>query len=164
MRFEVLHRFPCTDEQLWSIIMDPAYQSEVDKAAGLTRTVLEERTTADGPFRRIRVEPDAKLPAAAQKIFGSSKLVYVQEQRWKKRDRSMKWRVVLDRAADRVRCSGDFRVSARAGGECERRVTGEVVVSVPLVGKRIEGRIVESLKESYERTAGVTRTWISERL
>ena len=164
MRFELHHRFHCTSDQMWDIVMDPAYQAEVDRVANITRTILEEKAGMDGPFRRIRVVSGTKLPVAVQRVFGSETLEYTQEQRWKDRDRSMKWRVLLDRAADRVRCDGDYRLSARAGGECERRVTGEVIVNVPVVGSRIEGRIVEQLKASYERTADVTRAWIQAHL
>lgn len=163
MRFELHHRFACSPEELWAIVMDPDYQEQVDEAAKLTRTVLEDRETAEGPRKRVRFEPEATLPMAAQKALGSRKLTYVQEQRWRTRDHSMKWRVVVDAVADRVRCSGDFKIGARAGGECERRVTGEVEVTLPLVGKRIEARIVEQLKASYERTAEVTRRWIADR-
>ncbi len=162
MRFEVHHRFKCSAERLWTIIMDTAYQAQVDQAARLTRTVVEDRQTADGPRRSVRFEPEATLPAAAQRALGTKKLVYLQEQRWRERDLSMKWRVVVEALPDRVRCSGDFKVSPRAGGECERRVTGEVVVNIPLLGARIERRIVDELKDSYGRTADVTRSWITQ--
>ncbi len=162
MRFEIRHAFDCTPQRLWELVLDEAYQAAIDQRAALDREVLESRATGDGRFHRIRFVPERTLPAAMQKALGAERLSYVQEQTWRERDHSMRWRVVLDAQAlaSRFKSAGDFKIHARAGGKCERLVTGEVSVSVPIMGGRMEKRIIDELTSSYKRAAEVTNEFL----
>jgi hypothetical protein len=163
MRFEIRHRFDCTPERLWDLVLDEGYQAAIDQRAALNREVLESRATPDGRFHRIRFVPERSLPSAMQKVLGTERLSYVQEQTWRARDHSMRWRVILDAqaVASRFKSGGDFKIQARAGDTCERVVAGEVSIAVPIMGGRMEKKIIDELTASYQRAAEVTVEFLS---
>ncbi|HJN74382.1 MAG TPA: DUF2505 family protein [Myxococcota bacterium] len=163
MRFTIEHAFECDPDRLWELLRSPDYIAAVDERAGLTRTLLDERQVRDEWVQRIRFVPDRSLPPAAQKAMGREKLEYVQEQRWRNRDRSMRWRVDIAGLEGRYESHGDLLVAQARKGWCNRRVHGLVTVSLPLIGERIAKRIIVDIEESYEGAAVATRELLSTR-
>lgn len=164
MQFEFRHVFPCEADVLWEILADSRYQDEANDRAGVDKQILEDRPTAPGQrLVRVRVLPRRTLPPAMARALGTDRLSYVQEQRWRMDTRTMKWVVIPDVLPERVRCKGDFTVGARARGECERVITGELSIGVPLLGGRMEQKAVEDLRASYELTAQVLGEWVRRR-
>ena len=157
MKFTIEHLFPCNADDLWELVHSDRYLTAIDSAAGLTRVLLDEKTVRDEVVQRIQFIPDRSLPAAAQKAMGMEKLIYVQEQRWRRRDLSMKWTIDLQGLTDKFRGSGRLQFSQRGKGQTHRLVEGDIRVLVPLIGGRFEKKIVEDVTKSYERAAEVTR-------
>jgi len=73
------------------------------------------------------------------------------------------WKVIPINVSDRVKAAGTFSLKPLNGGRCQRVVTGEVKVSVPLVGGRIEKGIAADLEKSYEATAEFARRWLADK-
>lgn len=163
MRLEFRHLFPCTAEELWSILDDSAYQAEATRAAGVRKEVIESRKEGATRVERVRVHVNRELPAPMARALDTDRLSYVQEQRWRDEDHSMKWTVIPDVGARYVQCRGDFRVSNRGKGECERVITGELTVAVPLLGGRMEKKTAEDLQASYDATARLLLRFIQQR-
>jgi len=163
MRFTIEHAFECDPEVLWALLRDPEYIAAIDQRAGLTRTLLEERTQRDERVQKIRFVPDRELPKAAQRALGKEKLDYVQEQRWRDRDRTMRWRVDIVELAGRYDSHGDLVVRQGRKGWCNRRVQGVIDIRLPLIGDRIAKRILEDIEKSYEGAAAATRELLSRR-
>lgn len=164
MEFTVRHSFECSADALWDIVMDPAYQAEVDRRAKLTREVMQDRKRGSERLLKIRFTPERTLPPAIARAAGTDSLAYVQEQRWRARDKSMKWVVIPDVMPDRIQSKGDFKIIAKGPASCERVVTGSVKVTVPVFGKRVEQHVADDVTRGYEATAELTREWIRERL
>lgn len=160
MHFEFRHRFPVSADALWALLRDDAYQDEANQEANVRKDVLEEREDLGVRFKRIRVFPQRALPPAMARALGTDSLSYVQEQRWRDDKKLMNWVVIPDVMASRVHCKGDYRISDRGRGECERLITGEIRISVPVVGSRMEKKTVEDLRGSYDATAVLMRRWI----
>lgn len=163
MRFEFRHAFDCSAEALWEILMDETYQAEAMEASNSTREVLEDRSDFGRHVRRVRVFPNRELPPAMARALQTDRLSYVQEQRWKEGQRSMTWVVIPDVFASRVTCKGDYVIADRGPGRCERLITGELRVGVPVVGGRMEQRTLQDLEKSYEATAVLLKRWVAER-
>lgn len=155
MRLDVRHLFPCSAADLWSILADPTYQAEANEATKLKKEVLESRNEGGVRFERIRVFVQRELPAPMARALDVDRISYVQEQRWRDGDHSMKWVVIPDVGARYVQCRGDFRVADRGRDECERIITGELSVSVPLVGSRMEKKTAEDLQAGYDANARI---------
>lgn len=160
MKMLVRHRFDCSAQRLWDLVLDDAYQEAVDAQSGLTRELLSERKSARELIRKIRFTPDKTLPPAMARAVGKDKMSYVQEQRWKLGELKMFWTVVPDVMGDRVRSKGDFQLRALGPAQVERLVTGEISANIPLMGSRVEKMVVADIEKGYERTADLTRDWL----
>lgn len=163
MRLDFRHLFPCTAEELWSILADPVYQAEANSAASVRKELLESRAEGKQRVERVRVHVQRELPAPMARALDTDRVSYVQEHRWRDEDLSMKWVVIPDVGAKYVQCRGDFRVANRGKGECERLITGDLTVSVPLLGGRMEKKVAEDLKANYDATAKLLLRYIQQR-
>ena len=160
MKMHIRHRFDCSAQHLWDLVLDADYQAAVDAQSGLSRELLSERKTARELTRKIRFTPDKMLPPAMARAVGRDKLTYVQEQRWKLDELKMFWTVVPDVMGDRVRSKGDFLLRAVGAEQVERIVSGEITASIPLMGSRVEKLVIADIEKGYERTAELTREWL----
>lgn len=163
MRFDFRHRFDCSADTLWEILMDEDYQDEAAQVSGTTKELLEDRTEFGRRTRRTRVTPQRELPPAMARALGTDTLSYVQEQRWQVGKTAMSWVVIPDIFANRVTCKGDYLIAPRGPTSCERVITGEMRIGVPVVGGRMEKRTVEDLQKSYDATAVLLQQWVAKR-
>lgn len=159
MDYKIEHLFPCTADRFWSLMDEPEFVAASDRESDQTRQLLEDKPVPGGHDVRVRFIPNRTMPAAMASALGADRLSFVQEQKW--RDKVMTFRVIPDVAADRFQGSGKLEVLPRGPNECLRRVTGTIRISVPLVGGRMEAKIVEDLEASYERVAALTRRWLA---
>ncbi|RME26164.1 MAG: DUF2505 domain-containing protein [Deltaproteobacteria bacterium] len=164
MKLELRHRFPVPPEIAWRELFGEAYESAVSEQAKLQRTVLEDRLeTGDvGPrrIRRIHVVPDQRLPAAVARVIGTDRFSYVLEEHHDRDTHRMDFTVTPDGLADRVSVRGSWTLRPAPEG-CERHVTIEIQVKVPVIGGRIEQQIAADLQESYESAAHFARDWLT---
>ncbi|MFT5587768.1 MAG: hypothetical protein ACI9VR_005381 [Cognaticolwellia sp.] len=160
MKMHISHRFDCSAQRLWDLVLDADYQAAVDTQSGLSRELISERKSARELIRKIRFTPDKTLPPAMARAVGRDKMSYVQEQRWKLSELKMFWTVVPDVMGDRVRSKGDFQLRAVGAEQVERIVSGEITASIPLMGGRVEKMVVADIEKGYERTAELTRSWL----
>lgn len=164
MNFELRHFFPCDTETLWAVIHDPAFQAAATQGAEVDRETLEDRTVAGIRTLRVRYKLHKPLPTPVARALGAEKLSYVMEQRWALNPpQHMRWTLTPDVGAERVRCRGEFKVQSLGDDECERLITGELKISIPIVGGKIEERVIEEVKASYVRSAATLREWVIRR-
>jgi hypothetical protein len=65
--------------------------------------------------------------------------------------------------SDRFDMKGDYTVSPLDGGKrCRRDFKGNVKVSIPLIGGRIETYMIDEMKRNYDLAAATTRRWIEK--
>ena len=72
----------------------------------------------------------------------------------------MTWRIIPHVLQDRFKGSGTTTVRATAGG-CERIITGDFTVSIPLMGGKLEAQLVEVISAGYDKGAGVLREMLA---
>jgi hypothetical protein len=64
---------------------------------------------------------------------------------------------------DQFKMGGKYSVTPLDGGaRCRREFKGEVKVSIPLIGGRVEKYMLDELKNSYDKAAVTTRRWIAK--
>ena len=59
------------------------------------------------------------------------------------------WEIIVPRISSKVKATGSFSITDK-GTTCERIVEGEVKVSIPFVGGKIESIIAKQLGKSQE--------------
>ena len=162
MKMNVRHRLSASPDVAWQEIFSEAYSEAVTVHTGTSSELISE-TVKDGKrLRRSRVTLAKELPAAAAKVMGSKHLVYTLEERINDADHTVQWRVLVDKVSEKVKASGVFKLVA-AGEGCDRIITGEVTVSVPFIGRKIEAGIAAELEKSYEATARFAQEWLTKR-
>ena len=161
LKLNVRHIFNCDMDTYWAMFWDPRYAEKIEQETGVRREVLWERHEGPVKVYRVRFTPDAELPSAVAKLTGSKKLIYEQENRLNTETHTMEWQVFPAVAKDKVEAKGTM-VMRTVGDTVERTVDGDISVRVPIIGRRIEKAIMESVSSSYERAAEITRSWLSE--
>ncbi|MBA2321321.1 MAG: DUF2505 domain-containing protein [Deltaproteobacteria bacterium] len=162
MKIAVRHRFDCTVDQFWEMYWDPTFEAQMQKEAGISREILDEKREGHIVTRRVRITPDRELPGAVAALLGSKKLIYEQENRWDEEKRVLHWKVIPNVLPGKLQAGGTVTVRP-AGTGCEQVVEGNIDVKVMLIGGRIEQGVVDEVTKSYDRTAASCRRWLEEK-
>jgi hypothetical protein len=64
---------------------------------------------------------------------------------------------------DRFHLSGVFAVTPLGPGRCRREFSGEIRVSVPFLGGKIEKFMLDQIRDGYDQAARVTQAFIARR-
>jgi hypothetical protein len=152
MDFRITHRFPGSAQAWWSVCKHPDFEAVIAQASDVTMTLLSDETRDGVRRQRVRVVPRKELPALVQKAIGAPRFSYVQETEERAGESSLRWTVLPELLADKIRCAGTLRLVDVPGG-CERTVEGTVEVRVTLVGGTIEKAVIDELRQGYDRSA-----------
>jgi Protein of unknown function (DUF2505) len=140
----------------------------------------------DGDFYRTLALPDLSLPEVAaceddgdagsltlrytftghldpfaRGLLGGGALVWTQTVRVVRSSSTATLLFAADLAPDRLHGGGQFRLRAAEMG-CVRDLSGELVVGVPLVGKRAERTIVGGLRTRLDLEAQALETRLTQ--
>ncbi|HEY2746742.1 MAG TPA: DUF2505 domain-containing protein [Polyangia bacterium] len=162
MNFSFVHEFETDPESYWKLFLSPEFNKDMFGELKMKKYEVIERTDDGKRFHRKQVcEPSTPIPSFLASVVKSTGYTEVDDMEWG----TNKMRIQIETAMfkDRFSMSGDYIVSALDGGKRTRReFKGEVKVSVPLIGGRIEKFMMEQLRDSYDIAARVTRRWIDK--
>ncbi len=164
MKMDIRHKFPCAAKHLWNLTNNPVFVAGTDERARVEKTVVEESTEPDGRrFQRVRFTSRVPLTPVAAKLLNASHLTYDQLQWIKDDDLYLDWEVLPPISTKRFKAVGEYRILPRGENEesCERVITGNIDVGVPLVGRRIEETVVNEIRRSYDLAAEFTLEWLA---
>ncbi len=162
MKLTIRNTFPCDPATLWAIFDDPEFDRRLEAESGVRRELVG--TTHEGAVvvRTLRCFSKKELPGFMATALGSKHLSYDQVSRFYADRNELHWDVVPTVMKDRVTARGITRVIP-GSGECERFIDGTIEVRIPLVGGRIEAKLMEEIKSSYDRAAAIANALIDER-
>lgn len=154
MKFTLEHHFPCTPEIYWTY----ATQQEIDEeSARLSDGQVEllSKTEENGVVtREQRFTMNRDLPTAMKKVLKTDSIGYELKVVYTRATSSAKWTITPLVIPDRVTGGGTVEVKPTANG-CVRLIQGELNVKVPLIGKKMEERLIEDVSKSYDTNAEV---------
>ncbi|TXD37215.1 DUF2505 family protein [Lujinxingia vulgaris] len=162
MKFTMTHRFDCPAELLWDIFDDPEFDRRLEEATGVRREVLDSATEGAVETKRLRCVSLKEMPAVMSKALGTESFEFEQTNALDRQKGEMVWKVKPAVLADRIDAQGVTKV-APEGSSCVRTIEGEIVIRIPLVGKKMEGKLTENIKSSYEEAARIAREMVKER-
>lgn len=163
MKLKMINEFSCSPELLWEIFEDPEFDRRLEAETGVRREVIEEQEGEDGVlYKKLRCISLKDLPAMMQKALGTEHLEFVQENRLDLKKSELKWSVVTPFLTDRVDAGGTTRVEKTDTGS-RRIVDGEILIRLPVVGKKMEAKLGGNIQESYEKAAEIARKMVAER-
>jgi hypothetical protein len=152
VKLQVRHSFDCTPDEFWNLFWDPSYDKALQQKTGeaVKRELLEEKDVNGKRFLRYRFTPKKTLPPPVAALAGTDRLIYEQENVFDRASGLLTWKVKPAIVPDKITAQGEFKVTPRAGGGCERVVDGTIEVRVTFIGGKIEEAIVNDVKGAYE--------------
>ena len=165
MKYRIEDDFECTPERFWQVFFDEPFNVALYDHLGIERQLLRlDRSGSDEEpvvEREQILKPSRDLPAIMAK-FVKGALEY--RERAALRGNIMRVENIPSVLPDKLQSNGIFRVEALGGDSARtnRIWDGELTCSVPLVGKKIEERIVDEVRSDYRRATAFTRTWLTD--
>lgn len=149
MKFAHKHNIPAAAQQAWNMTSNPDFIFASYQKANATYKLLSSEEKDGKTHNRILVSVNESLPGFASKFIGSSNLSYEQHEVVDHANMINRWEIIVPKISSKVKATGSFSIIDK-GASCERIVEGEVSVSIPLVGGKIENVIATQLGKSQE--------------
>jgi len=162
MNFSFVHDFDIDAKSYWDVFWTEDYNKDLYKQLNMrSRTVLSQ-TDEGGVIRRSqKMEPTSPIPSWATSVIRDTS--YVEHDTYHKDRSSMDVRIEPLLLKDRFHMSAVYSVTPLSEGRCRREFKGEVRISVPLLGGRLEKMMVDQLRDAYDTAARVTREFIGKK-
>jgi hypothetical protein len=160
MNFSFAHDFDIDPEGFWRLFFSEPYEKELWKRLKMrTANVLSRKDEGNTYRRDVKLEPEMEVPSWASSVVRSTGYT---EHDVLHRDRSaMDVTIEPELLKERFQLSGVFKVTPLGAGRCRREFSGEIQISVPLLGGKIERFMVDRMREGYDAAALLTREWIA---
>jgi hypothetical protein len=149
MRFEAEHRFSGSPGAVAAILADPAFYLDLQLPDLSQPTVLDQRSNGAESVLRLRYLFVGNLDPTARRLLGRRELAWIQEITVDGQAGSGQLTFYAEAQAKRLHGSARFTLEAQGEGTI-RRLTGELVVAVPIVGARAERSIVNGLRRRLD--------------
>jgi hypothetical protein len=163
MKFTIAHEFECDPATFWEIFFDLEYQKEMYSGLKIKeRTVLLFEEDEHEIRRRIKIMPERDLPGALKSVMKGD-LGYIEHNVYYKGKDVMNVRIEPTLMKDRFRMEAVFRVVPLGPRRIRREFTGEISVSVPLLGGQIEKLVIADVRKSYDQAALTTARWVAKK-
>ena len=161
MRFRIEQRVPGPVDAVEAALLDPAFLERLATLPKLGRPeLLDQQVAGDIVTQRVRYAFAGELSPAVTAVVDPKRLTWVEESTTDRRTHRTEFVIHPDHYGSRLRCSGTFTLQ-EAGDEVLRVAEGELKVSFPLVGGKVERAIVSGLEEHAELEARVLREWLT---
>lgn len=164
MRFTIEQEFGAPLERVEAALIDPAYLDRLSSLPKLGRpTLLDRREESDGDVvhQSVRYAFVGDLNAAVRRVVDPERLTWVEESTIDRRSHVTTWWIVPDHYGHLLRSKGTFRLRPDGNGT-RRTAEGDLDVSVPLVGGRVERAIVSGLRDHAALEQGVLEEWLQD--
>jgi hypothetical protein len=159
MKFQILDRFDGTLAEFERVLDDPKLHDRLAQAMpGLLRIEpLERVDEGERVRRRVRYTPntDGKIPSFGRSVVKPSMLAWVEESTFDKTRHRFEYRILPnlpENWRDRFHSQGSYQLS-QEGQKVLRRIEGEIVVRLPLLGGTVEKLLLRELKENFRAEA-----------
>ena len=163
MRFSLEQVFPGPLERVEQALLDPAFLERMASLPKLGRPqLLDQQDDGTTVRRRVRYAFAGELSPAVTAVVDPAKLTWVEDATTDLSTHRTAFRILPDHYAGRLRCSGTFRLDDVPGG-VRRVAEGDLRVSFPLVGGKVERAIVSGLREHAALEADALRDWIAQK-
>jgi len=153
-------RFNCAPKALYDLLSDNGFDDDLMKSLKVGKSLLSEEKKADGVQYKIRLVTPEETPAIARKFTGEH-LAYVETRNWVLDRLGGTWVIEPEVNGVKVEAKGVTEIVSDGSG-CIRRTKGVVNVSLPLIGKKIEEMVLQSIKNTFAQNAAYCQKYIAD--
>ena len=162
MHFKFEHDFDIDPTGFWAMFFDEEYNAELYRHLKTRDRKVLEQVETEGVLKRAaqNSRPSAKSPLFSRSFV--SDLSYVERDTFERAKSEMKVVIETPMLKNRLQFSGLFTVRPLGEGRCRRCFEGDVKVSVPLLGGKMEKHLLDEVRTSYDTAAEMTRGWVAK--
>ena len=160
MHFTLTQPFQHPASLVWDALLDPKHAAAVHQLGAIRREPVRDEVVDGSRFVSTRCTSPEELPTVVQRALGTARLQWFVDEVWRSAAHTVQWRVRFPQLPDAVYASGSALLIPR-GTSCERLVKGEVRVAIPVIGGKIEARVVEQLSTAYESAYNITKSFLA---
>lgn len=165
MRFTIDQTFAGPLEEVEAALVDPAFLERLSSLPNLGRPTLVHRVEAgDLVHLWVKYAFTGEVNSTVRRVVDPHRLTWIEESTLDRASHRTTWRIVPDHYKNLLRASGEFRLEPHPddpAGRTRRTADGELKVSVPLVGGKVEAAIVSGLRDHAALEEGVLDDWLS---
>jgi hypothetical protein len=159
--FKLVHEQNCDPAKFWEVFFDEAYNQAIYKHVGTKdRQFLDMKDEGNTKTWVLRVFPTRDLPEWAKKLMNGD-LGYIEHAVMDKAANRIVSRIEPTLFKDKTKINSVYTVESIAPGKVRRTFEGDVNVSVPIIGKKIEAVIVGDMEKAYQSIADFTNEWLA---
>jgi hypothetical protein len=159
--FDVQHEFRAAPDAVATGMTDSAFTAGLALPDLAPTEVLDRTENADGVTLRARFRFVGSLDPLARRILSGDRISWVQEVMVDPTKRAGTLTVRSDVQADRLQCSGHYRLEPLENGGTRRRLHGSLSIKVPLIGSRAERHILPGLITRVDLEAAALDEWLA---
>jgi hypothetical protein len=162
MNFSFVHEFDIDVASYWKLFLSEEFNKDMFAELKMRDYKVLKREDDGKIFRRVQsLEPTTPIPGFLASVVKSTGYTEHDELVWA--TNIMDVRIETQMFKDRFKMDGKYIVTPLDEGKrCRREFRGEVKVTMPLIGGRVEKYMMEQLRDSYDVAARVTRKWIEQ--
>lgn len=162
MRFSLEQVFPGPVERVEAALLDPAFLERMASLPKLGKPqLLDLQDDGTTVRRKVRYAFAGDLSPAVTAVVDPAKLTWIEDATVDRSTHRTTFHILPDHYANRLRCTGTFRLDEVTGG-VRRSLDAELKVSFPLVGGKVERAIVSGLREHAALEADALRDWMAQ--
>ncbi|MHB1488523.1 MAG: DUF2505 family protein [Acidimicrobiales bacterium] len=163
MRFELTQVFSADLERVQEGLVDPGFLVELARLPNLGRPELLSQDRS-GPklHQKVRYRFAGQLTAVVTAVVDPGRLTWIEESVLDTTTHVTRFRILPDHYPDRLACSGKFTLTAGpAPQHTMRRTEGDLRVSFPLLGHKVEEAIISGLADHAGAEAVALDRWLA---
>jgi uncharacterized protein DUF2505 len=161
VRFRIEQRFGAPLAAVENALCEPAFIEGMASLPKLGRPQLvSHRVDGDWVYQQVRYAFVGDLSSAVRRVVDPAKLTWVEDSATDRTTHRATFKILPDHYAGLLRCNGTFTLTAVPSG-ASRVAEGDMVVSVPLVGSKVERAIISGLEDHAREEAGLVEEWVA---
>jgi len=162
MQFRFVHDFDVEPPQFWEMFFSEAFETELFRGLKMRSWKVTDRRDEGAKLHRtVKLEPAMAVPSWASSVVKETG--YTEIDVFLKSESKMNVQIEPAVMRDRFQLSGVFAVTPLGPGRCRREFAGEIKVSIPILGGKIEKFMVDQIRDGYDQAAQITRDYLAKR-
>ncbi len=162
MKFEVEHHFDAPVARVADLMLDPQFEASVQLPDVALPEVLAAESEGTVTTLRMRYEYTGSLDPIARRIIGASKLTWIQEARFDRATNSGTLSIEAEVNPKQLNAHATLTLSPNGDDACARRLAGDFVVKVPIIGGAAERRILPGVLARLDVEADALRARLGD--
>lgn len=160
-KFNNVDSYAGTPDQMWDMMSDQSYWASKYEALGATKLEWTTFNTGSEALTLSSVrEVAANLPSAAKKIIGE-KAVVTQVESWTRTGDELSCNIHIATKGAPGGTEGSMSITPAAGG-CSWSADFDIKVSIPLLGKKLEGIMYDETVENFAKEKIFNEEWLAD--